>query len=296
MHIPLRILAATDFSCAADQAVQRAAMLAQQLGAELTLLHVVSPLALYPGMESGPETDIWAAACERTAAGQLDALAEVLRSRYGIAVQTAQRIGRAYRQIADHAAAMGAGLVVLGARGENSLARLLLGSTTWRVLRVRKDPVLVVRNAPVEAYRRSLAAVDFSPDSHAALAWAAHLSVDGSAEALHVLPDEDERHLRGAGLSAEAVRQRRVDMRAIAKNLMANLLADMPAQAAGHIETGPAAKIILERAAERRADLIVLGRQGAGGLEQWLLGSVSKDVAQAADCDVLLVGSDARPA
>ncbi|MHB1436074.1 MAG: hypothetical protein ACYCVX_00895 [Thiobacillus sp.] len=26
------------------------------------------------------------------------------------------------------------------------------------------------------------------------------------------------------------------------------------------------------------------------------MGSVSKDVAQAADCDVLLVGSDARPA
>ncbi|OZA29397.1 MAG: hypothetical protein B7X91_02080 [Hydrogenophilales bacterium 17-64-11] len=41
---------------------------------------------------------------------------------------------------------------------------------------------------------------------------------------------------------------------------------------------------------------MVLGRQGAGGLEEWLLGSVSKDVAQAADCDVLLVGSDARPA
>lgn len=294
MNTRLPILVATDFSCAADQAVQRAAMLAQQLGAELTLLHVVSPLMLYPGMESGSTADVWAAAGERAAAGKLDALAEELRARYGIAVQTAQRIGRAYRQIADHAAAMGAGLVVLGARGESSLVRLLLGSTAWRVLRVRKEPVLVVRNAPVEVYRRPLAAVDFSPDSHAALVWATHLSADGSAEALHVLPDEDERRLRSAGFDAEAVQQRRADMRAIANNLMANLLADMPAQTVGHIEIGLAAKVILERAAVRHADLLVLGRQGVDGLEEWLLGSVSKDAAQAADCDVLLLGRDAR--
>ena len=37
-----------------------------------------------------------------------------------------------------------------------------------------------------------------------------------------------------------------------------------------------------------RADLIVLGRNGKRGMQEWLLGSVSKDVVQAADCDVLL--------
>ena len=38
------------------------------------------------------------------------------------------------------------------------------------------------------------------------------------------------------------------------------------------------------------ADLVVLGRHGyGGGLQDWLLGSVSKDVALAAPCDVLMI-------
>jgi nucleotide-binding universal stress UspA family protein len=57
-----------------------------------------------------------------------------------------------------------------------------------------------------------------------------------------------------------------------------------------HIESGYPSSRILESAADWHAELIVLGRQGRGGLEDFLLGSVSKDVAQAADCDVLLVG------
>jgi nucleotide-binding universal stress UspA family protein len=286
------IVAATDFSPAADRAVLRAVFIAKQLGAELTLLHVVPPLALYPGMRIGPDAETWAAAGEHAAAGRLEAQAQILREHYAVRVHTAQRIGRAYRQIADHAAAMDAGLVVVGARGENSLARLLLGSTAWRLLRVRRGPVLVVRNAPFEAYHRPLAAVDFSPDSRAALAWAARLTADGRLDVLHVLPREDEEGLRGAGLDSQAIQQRKAEMHAIADNLMANLLADLPVRASGQVETGSAPKVILERAAERRAGLIVLGRHGIGGLEEWLLGSVSKDVAQAADCDVLLVGAD----
>jgi len=38
--------------------------------------------------------------------------------------------------------------------------------------------------------------------------------------------------------------------------------------------------------------LIVLGRERRGRLGKLLLGSVSKDVAQAAECDVLMVGAD----
>jgi nucleotide-binding universal stress UspA family protein len=46
---------------------------------------------------------------------------------------------------------------------------------------------------------------------------------------------------------------------------------------------------------DSHADLVVLGRHGhGGGLQDWLLGSVSKDVALAADCDVLLIGPGGR--
>jgi len=288
MNSPRHILAATDFSPAADRAVLRAAFIAKQSGAELTLLHVVSPLALYPGMDIGPDTEAFDAAGERAAADRLEALARVLRDRFTLSVRTAQRIGRVHRQIADYAVSHGADLVVVGARGENSLARLLLGSTTWRLLRVRRGAILVVRQAPVGAYRATLAALDFSDDSHAALAWAARLAADGRLEALHALPREDEARLRAAGLDGATIERRRAEMRASAEKLMANL----PAGATPRIEQGPAAEAILARAAEWGAELIVLGRHGSADLEAWLLGGVSKDVAQAADCDVLLAGDD----
>ena len=48
------IVAATDFSDAAGRAVSRAVLIARQQGAELHLLHVISPLALYPGMDETP--------------------------------------------------------------------------------------------------------------------------------------------------------------------------------------------------------------------------------------------------
>lgn len=287
------IVAATDFSPPADRAVHRAAMIAAQQGAELHLLHVIRPLDLYPGLAEGFDAAAYDSAGQRAAASSLASLAGNLESRYGIQAVEAQRIGRPHAEIADYAKETGAALVVAGARGETSLRRVLLGSVAWRLLRVFKGAVLIVRHTPVVGYRNALAAIDFSPDSRTALTWAARLATE--VQALHVLPNEDENVLRNAGLDNAALRQRAKDMNTIAGNLMRNLLEDLSIRAYAHIETGYAPEVILERAASWHSDLIVLGRHGHGGLEEYLLGSVSKGVAQEADCDVLVAGvSDGR--
>lgn len=287
------IVAATDFSAAANRAVLRAALIARQQGAELHLLHVIAPLALYPGQEVGPADG---AAIPAALGEQLEASARVLREHYGVRVRVSQRIGRAHSQIADYAVAAGADLVVVGARGESSLLRLLLGSTASRLLRVRKGPVLVVRGEPVEPYGRVLAAVDFFPHTGAVVDWAGSLAKVGQLRLLHVLEPLDESSLRARGLDSVAIQQRREEMRTIAENLMANLCSGLPGEAETRevetrVEAGYPPARILESAAAWRAELIVLGRQGRGGLEEFLQGSVSKDVAQAADCDVLVAGT-----
>lgn len=282
------IVAATDFSAAASRAVLRAAFIARQHGAELHLLHVAAPLALYPGQEVGPADS---ATIPAALGEQLEAAARILREHYGIRVRVSQRIGRAHSQIADYAAATGAEPVVVGARGESSMLRLLLGSTTWRLLRVCKGPVLVVRGEPVEPYGRVLAAVDFFPHTGAVVDWAGRLAKGRQVRLLHVLEPLDESGLRAKGLDSAAIQKRREEMRTIAENLMDNLRSGLPGEAESRIEAGYAPARILECAAAWRAELIVLGRQGRGGLEEFLLGSVSKDVAQAADCDVLVVGA-----
>ncbi len=117
------IVAATDFTSAANRAVLRAALIARQQGAELHLLHVTAPLALYPGQDVGPADS---AAIPAALSEQAEAAARVLRERYDIRVQVVQRIGRAHSQIAAYVEEVDAGLVVAGARGQSTLLRLLL--------------------------------------------------------------------------------------------------------------------------------------------------------------------------
>ncbi len=57
----------------------------------------------------------------------------------------------------------------------------------------------------------------------------------------------------------------------------------------GSVEEGNPADMILAVASEQKADLIIVGRRGARGIERFLLGSVSSRVIDHAACDVLVV-------
>ncbi len=286
MRAVTRILAATDFSPAAERAMRRAALIAKRLGAELHLLHVVHPLHLYPGQEidAGPlDEAALAAAGER-----LGPLADRLAEHYAIPTRAVWRIGRAYSRIAEYARDATADLVVVGAHGENTLLRLVLGSTTQRLLGARSGPTLIVRNAAVVPYRRVLAAVDFRAGSRATLDWVRRVADEARVDAVHVLDPAI-----GLRLPAEQREPLNAEMRGIAQSLMDSLLADTPGERAGHVETGHPSARLLELAQDWRCDLIAVGRRGQGGIEEFLLGSVCKAVAQAADCDVLVTDADA---
>ncbi len=273
-----RIVVATDFSVPANAAITRAALLARQHGAELHLLHVLSPLAIYPDQAVEPAASVDARLA--SAHNLLIATAERVLERYDVHVHIVQRVGRAHTRIREYANEISADLVVAGVRGEDSLLSLMLGSTAWRLLRVCERPVLVVRPVPIGPYRRVLAAVDFFPHTQAVCTWAKRMAGDEPVHLLHVLAPQDQDE------------QANESMRTIAGNLMANLQSDLPYATEGQIGVGHPLVMILQHAAHCNADLIVLGRHGQGGLEAYLLGSVSKGVAQAANCDVLLVHAD----
>lgn len=291
-----RIVAATDFSTFAEQAVQRAARIASQHGAELHLLHVVRPLDLYPGLTLAPDEfshhDQDLQQAEQT---RLDALAAVLAGQFDIRIRCATRLGRAHDEIAAYARDVSADLVAVGARGENTLMDLLLGSTASRLLRVATCPVLLVRKPADAVYRKVVAAVDFSPVSAAVVGQALRLSDGAQVETLHVLGSEVEQRLRRAKLDQVDITNWLDRVRTEAGKQLQALLAavDRDATVGCLIETGIPPAAICQHIESTHADLVVLGRHGhGGGLQQWLLGSVSKDVALAAPCDVLLVTLD----
>lgn len=284
------VVAATDFSPSAGRAVRRAALIAQQLGAEMHLLHVVHPLDLYPGPDPAADFGLnYEQALQTAGKNRLDTLAARLHKDFAIPVVAATRIGRAHTEIADYAAAKAAGLVVAGARGENTLLDLLIGSTASRLLRLATCPVLIVKNAKVEPYQSAIAAVDFSPGSIHALELARAVASGARIEVLHVYDIEHDERMRQAGMDEAFIRDRQARILKDAENRLDIELAGLnDGNITRHVMAAYPAAAISDRARTLRADLIVLGRHGKSGMQELLLGSVSKDMASAADCDVLL--------
>ena len=287
------IVAATDFSSFSERAVQRAASIAKQHQAELHLLHVVRPLDLYPGLTLGPDEfghhDQELQQAEQT---RLDAMAASLASQFDIRIHPVTRLGRAHAEIAAYAQEVSADLVVAGARGESTLMDLFLGSTASRLLRVTTCPVLIVRKPADEPYRKVLAAVDLSPVSAVVVSHALSLAGGARVEMLHVLGSEVEQRLRKAKFVEVDVTDWLTRLRSEAEKKLEALLAPIENSAAvGRLVLpGFSPAVICQCIEEGHADLVVLGRHGhGGGLQEWLLGSVSKDVAFSAECDVLLI-------
>jgi nucleotide-binding universal stress UspA family protein len=293
MSNPRCIVAATDFSAFSERVVERAARIARQHHAELHLLHVVRPLDLYPSLTLSPDEfrrhdqDL-----QQTEQTRLDVMAATLSSQFDIHARSATRLGRAHSEIATYAQNVSADLVAAGARGENTLMDLVLGSTASRLLRVASCPVLIVRQPAGGPYRKVLAAVDFSPVSTAVVDQAIGLADGAQVEVLHVLGSEVEQRLRQAKFVQIDIADWYERLRAEAGKQLDALLAPIAKSAAvGRlVEAGSPGTAICRAIEERHADLAVLGRHGyGGGLQDWMLGSVSKDVAHAAACDVLLI-------
>jgi nucleotide-binding universal stress UspA family protein len=290
------IVAATDFSAFSERVVQRAARIAQKHDADLHLLHVVRPLDLYPGLTLGADEfgqhdqDL-----QQAEQSRLDVMAAALASQFGIRAHPVTRLGRAHTEIAAYAQEVSADLVAAGARGESTLMDLILGSTVSRVLRVVDRPVLIVRKPADASYRRVLAAVDFSAVSASVVEHALSLAEGAPVDALHVLGSEVEQRLRKAKLAQLDVTDWLAHLRTEAGKQLDSLLEPIEnsASVGRLILPGFPPAAICQCIDDSPVDLVVLGRHGyGGGLQEWLLGSVSKDVAFAAACDVLLVSPE----
>ena len=134
------ILAATDFSAPARHAADRAARLAHKTGAALTLMHVLPGGALqelrqWLGTGHAMEQHL-----RDDAHRQLRQLLAELQTRLHVAIRPLNPSGSALDEIGCEAEALDATLAVLGARGTGCMHRLVLGSTSERLLRRTTGP------------------------------------------------------------------------------------------------------------------------------------------------------------
>ena len=141
---PTSILVATDGSREAELAVTTAADLAKSTDSELHVVHVGElPLVYHP------ERHAYRAEYEeheREAQQRLEAQLERIEGADAtLLAQSHLRMGRADEEIVELAHSIGAGMIVMGSRGQGRLRRALLGSVSESVVRHAHCPVTIVR-------------------------------------------------------------------------------------------------------------------------------------------------------
>jgi nucleotide-binding universal stress UspA family protein len=145
----------------------------------------------------------------------------------------------------------------------------------------------------VPKFETILMATDFSPTSDHALEYAAMLArkTGAALHLLYVVPFPIE--------LTSYPSSRWVELGALRDQLRAEAERDLATRAAaiGGVDVKSEVKFevpagaIVETAAERKCQLIVMGTRGRGGVSRLLLGSVAERVVRTAECPVLTVSA-----
>lgn len=279
----MKILCATDLLPRCESAMDRAGMLAEQLGADLSLLHVVAPTELRGPLELGLQN----------AGARLKARARAPLWKHGSPPNVRVPAGNPARILIETSIELNAGLVVMGIPGNQSVRDALGGKTAQRALSALKCPVLFVRGAPQENYRHVLLALDSSKASASAVraAEALVLKDDVRASVVHAYRPLHKSMHASVGFAVDSVSYAEAWKREATAGLRA--LLEQTSSDVSRYEFNlvgvPTTAVVHNVIDGLKPDLLVLGTHGYGQLQRALAGTVASRILTTTECDVLVV-------
>lgn len=278
---PRHLLLATDLSVRCDRALDRAAQLAQEWHVGLVALNVLDPAA------SPDQALAWAsgASDEQLMHVARQQLAHDLAAVKVPATLRLMRSEDATAAIREVATSTQSGLVVTGVSCNETLGRLLLGSTVESLARSLSQPLLVVRQRAHGPYRRIVVASDFSDPSRHALLAAARLFPGRELILYHAHP------LAMSGLADASPHPGvcvGIEETECAAFLSATVLPE-GTNVRPVVECGAIESTLTRYVREHDIDLVVMGSHGRSGLMSLLLGSTAAKLLDWLPCDTLLV-------
>jgi nucleotide-binding universal stress UspA family protein len=302
-----RILCPIDFSEFSRHALDYAVAIARWYGSRVTALHVFTA---WPAVDVLPVPAVGSLRQTAVQGVSPDELMQRLRAFIGqqpagdVPIDAlVQEAADVHREIRVQADAMKSDLIVMGTHGRSGFERLMLGSITEKVLRKARAPVMVVPRRLEEApsgpahFTRIFCPVDFSESSTAALTYAMSLAqeADATLTVLHVVEIPTAVY-EASGFDVAAF-QRATQAASVTR--LRELIPDA-VRTFCTVETvvaeGRASHEILRLAAERGADLIVMGVRGRGALDLMVFGSNTHHVIRSAACPVLAIHGPGRDA
>lgn len=187
------ILVPTDFSVAATNAVNYAAMISKVTGARIILLHVNELPALLTN-EQALAADF--TLIEKDIQKHLDEIRLQLIRDNDIEVVCHTALGLTIPEIKDEVEKERVDLVLMGTKGAHGWKELLIGSQTSKVIEKCKCPILVLpENSPIEVPKRIAYATNFNDHEMQAFFLLVELMRPFNPEImiLHVSDSHDER-------------------------------------------------------------------------------------------------------
>ncbi|MBZ5621039.1 MAG: universal stress protein [Acidobacteriia bacterium] len=238
-----RILFPVDFSSRCRGAAAYVQALAGRFDAELILLHAIE--ATYNST------------LEDLSGARMENFEQFFgKSLRHLRVKTVVEHGEAAQKIIQYASANHVDLIMIPTQGMGIYRRLILGSTSAKVLHDADCPVWTgvhLENAPpleAVACQRILCAVDLKKSSPRVLDWASHLSEEYQAELtlVHVTGSETQHARTEARRALEHLQQ------------AAGSRADL------RVEAGDVSKVVAHLSGELKTDLLVIGRKAEAGV------------------------------
>lgn len=279
------ILFPSDLSPESDLAFDHARLLAERLGASLTLYHVAQvPDHRHAHWAFAHGHEIWAHA-EKEARECLERRAATLTVPHRVRVE---RKSSAPHGIIDLIRETHPDLTVMGAHHAVGLAHPFLGSVTESVVQQSCHPVLCVRepaHGGAVAYRRIVVPTDLSLRSRRAFPLAAALARAFGAEVIAVYVDRPTSLATLSGLPA-------VDLGEPAPPTEASLWSFMQPEFDGigvtaEVHQGAVWERVCQVACDEEADLIVISKSGHDSFAERLIGSNTARIVRRGPCPVL---------
>ena len=291
----MTILVATDFSENSRAALHLGARLARSRGKALHLLHVVDLAA---------DDNAWRVLVEAPREIEDSALVEArekLEKFYDANLEDVQkptavrfeaRIGNPITELLAVADELPDPLIIAGTRGGSRLQQLFLGSTSHRLVRQSRHPVILAPplsgNLPLKTF---IVAIDFSDTARALLTKAAEFAREEEAE-LHlihgfVIPEVTALQASMATVSTEMddlIRDKRKAMLDLVQELGADDVVQLV-----EVRPLPPAMSVMAMVEDYEAHMIFIGTHGRRGWSRFFLGNTAERLMRRAPCPMFVL-------
>jgi nucleotide-binding universal stress UspA family protein len=208
----------------------------------------------------------------------------------GLSAKVAVRVGLAAKEISNIAVKEKVDLVLVGAKGENLIRKMIMGSTVWDLIRMGKSPILVEKfkdnghentiACPLK-FNRVLLPTDFSDA-------AMHVySLVKEKMALH-LGELLLIHVVDKGHTEDLVEKQKYQ----ASNRLAQMKKELEEAGVSKVSTtirmGVPSQHIVRLAEDADVSLVMMATRGAGSIKELLVGSTTENVARESARPVLM--------